>query len=141
MKVLFTTFGCKANQYDTQRFRQELEARGHVFAQDSADAEVCVVNTCTVTDNADREAQKHIRRLRRENPEIKIVVAGCSASLYPELYEALPEVAGVVGGHDVMKVAQAVSPDEEPHLEPIGGTLLRRDQRGTRGWMKVQDGV
>ncbi|MGM0559004.1 MAG: tRNA (N(6)-L-threonylcarbamoyladenosine(37)-C(2))-methylthiotransferase MtaB, partial [Myxococcota bacterium] len=65
MKVHFVTHGCKANQYDTEKFRQELEARGAVAVDDPHDAEAAVVNTCTVTNNADRQARKAIRKLKR----------------------------------------------------------------------------
>ena len=79
MRVLFHTFGCKANQYDTERMRQETQARGGVVTNDLGLADVCVVNTCTVTNAADAEARRFIRRLKRENPLTQAVVAGCSA--------------------------------------------------------------
>src|SRR5690606_3053019 len=135
--------GCKANQYDSEKFRQELEARGQLVVDDVKLADTVVINTCTVTNQADVEARKAIRRARRDNPEVKIVVAGCSAALYPDEYAAMPEVFGVVRGHDPLEVAGLIAP-ESPLIdrdeEPIGAALLVQDQRGTRGWMKVQDG-
>ncbi len=143
MKVYFETFGCKANQYDTERFRQELEARGAEVVEQADAADTCVVNTCTVTNNADAVARKSIRRLKRDNPDLKIVVAGCSAALKPEDYEKMSQVFGVVRGHDpedLVGVIAPLAPMLEVDEEPIGAALLRRDERGTRAWMKIQDG-
>lgn len=143
MKVHFVTHGCKANQYDTEKFRQELEARGAVAVDDPNEADACVVNTCTVTNNADAGARKAIRRLKRDNPGLQIIVAGCSAALRFDDYQGMSEVDGVVKGHDAVAVAGMVAP-EAPLLdrdeEPIGGVLLEKNERGTRGWMKIQDG-
>ena len=66
LRVLFHTFGCKANQYDTERMRQELEAWGAKTTTERPEADVFVVNTCTVTNQADADARRFIRRLQRE---------------------------------------------------------------------------
>lgn len=141
-KVHFITFGCKANQYDTEKFRQELQARGMKVVDDPLEADACVINTCTVTNQADAVARKAIRRIQRDNPEIKVVVAGCSAALHPEMYAAMG-VHSVVKGHDPLEVAASIAPESpylDRHEEPIGATLLAENSRGTRGWMKIQDG-
>lgn len=151
MRVYFHTFGCKANQYDTERMRQEAEARGAVPVASWGEAEFCVVNTCTVTNQADAEARRFIRRVSRENPGIRVVVAGCSAALRGAEYAGMDEVAGVVHGHDPVAVAGALggSPPvqlelrtslDRMHDEPIGGELLRHRAGASRGWLKVQDG-
>ena len=90
--IWFHTFGCKANQYDTERMRQELEARGGARVSRPARAEVAVLNTCTVTNQADADARHLIRRLRRTHPELRILIAGCSAALRESDYRAMPEV-------------------------------------------------
>ncbi|MEM1348196.1 MAG: MiaB/RimO family radical SAM methylthiotransferase [Myxococcota bacterium] len=143
MKVHFVTFGCKANQYDTERFRQELAARGAVVVEDPEQADACVVNTCTVTNNADAEARRAIRRLKRRNPQVEILVAGCSAALRADEYARMGEVFGVVKGHDPLEVVEELGPllpSLDVHEEPIGAALLERNARGTRAWMKIQDG-
>ena len=151
MRVYYHTFGCKANQYDTERMRQEAEARGAMTTDVYADADVFVVNTCTVTNRADAEARRLIRRLHRERPDARVVVAGCSAALKEADYRAMPGVSHVIPGHDVVPVASAIG---EPCLtqielrasldridtEPIGGELLRQRRGAARGWLKVQDG-
>lgn len=151
MRVFFHTFGCKANQYDTERMRQESEARGARAVADWSDAQVCVLNTCTVTNQADADARRMVRRIRRDNPNARVVVAGCSAALRAAEYERMDGVA-VVAGHDPHAVAAAVAPRliqlepsradrlGDPHAEPIGGELLRARAHATRGWLKIQDG-
>ncbi len=141
--VWYHTFGCKANQYDTERMRQELESRGAVTVDDVSLADTAVLNTCTVTEAADREAMRTVRRLARRHPDLRVVVAGCSSALRAAEYEEMPQVDGVIPGHDPVAVALAVAP--EVHLaaadeEPIGGALLRSNRRGSRGWLKIQDG-
>lgn len=141
--IWFHTFGCKANQYDTERMRQELEARGARPVDDPRAARVAVLNTCTVTEQADREAARLVRRLSRRHPGLRIVVAGCSSALRAADYERMPEVGAVVPGHDPAAVAAAAEPGLDlaaEDEEPIGAALLRANRRGTRGWLKIQDG-
>jgi threonylcarbamoyladenosine tRNA methylthiotransferase MtaB len=141
--VWFHTFGCKANQYDTERMRQELESRGAVTVDDVAHADTAVLNTCTVTEAADREAMRLVRRLGRRYPELRVVVAGCSSALRAAEYQAMEQVDSVVEGHAPAAVALAVAPESgliSTHEEPIGGALLRSNRRGIRGWLKIQDG-
>ena len=160
MRVLFHTFGCKANQYDTDRMRQESRARGVVPTNDLDSADVCVVNTCTVTNAADTEAKRFVRRIKWESPQTHIVVAGCSAVLRTAEYAEMSGVVAVVPGHDPVQVAAAigaaVAGPAAPHgslvqlgmdrglggshLEPIGAAILERREGATRGWLKVQDG-
>lgn len=140
--VSLYTLGCKANQYDTERMRQELESRGAVTVYDCERAEVAVVNTCTVTNRADTDARRLIRRLRRRNPALTILVAGCSAAVRAADYRAMPEVDVVVSGHDPDSVADALC---ETGVGPRGGprgraAVLRRSDRGTRAWVKIQTG-
>ena len=151
MRVLFHTFGCKANQYDTERMRQELEAWGAETTTERPEADVFVVNTCTVTNQADADARRFIRRLQREVPSAQIVVSGCSAALNPDDYHSMDGVSGVVAGHDPIAVASVVTSNAPVQIElrssldridtePIGGELLRARRGAARGWLKVQDG-
>ncbi|MSR35802.1 MAG: MiaB/RimO family radical SAM methylthiotransferase [Gemmatimonadetes bacterium] len=157
MRVYFHTFGCKANQYDTERMRQESEARGALAVDGWSDADVCVLNTCTVTSAADSAARRLVRRIHRDNPSARLVVAGCSAALHADGYRALAGVAAVVPGPDADAVASAVhvpAAVAAPPLvrlqlraaldridtEPVGAELLRERAGATRGWLKIQDG-
>lgn len=146
--VWFHTFGCKANQYDTERIRQELELLGAETALQADAADVAVINTCTVTNQADANARQLVRRLRRQRPDLRIVVAGCSTSFREAEYHALEEVDGVVPGHDPSAVARLVPQlGDFAAADPVtaGGsdaapTPLQRNARGTRAWLKIQDG-
>ena len=148
--------------------RQELEALGADSSVPDSGAQVCVVNTCTVTNQADADARRYIRRIQRENPGIKVVVAGCSSALNPDAYREMDGVVAVVEGHDPVEVARATLGMEEgagchPPYEgteaggrlvqigsapsrnggnskPSVGELLHRRAGATRGWLKVQDG-
>lgn len=152
VRVAYRTFGCKANQYDTERMRQELEHRGAGTAEDWPGADVVVVNTCTVTNQADADARRFVRKVHRESPGTRLVVVGCSAALRGAEYRAMPGVAGVVEGHDPGAVVAASLPAsglvqlgtrrrlDELDIEPVAGELLTRREGATRGWLKVQDG-
>ena len=155
MQVHYKTFGCKANQYDTERMRQLLEASGpsdstRVRTSRLEAADLCVINTCTVTNQADADARRYIRRVARRNPGARVVVAGCSAVLRARDYRAMDEVGEVVQGHDPAAVLAAANralarpgaaPAPGPRLVQLDRARpLRRRAGATRGWLKVQDG-
>ncbi len=96
MKLRTMTLGCKVNQYETEFVREGLLGVGYEDAQRGEAAELCVVNTCTVTVEGDAKSRRSIRRLARENPGAKIVVMGCYATRAPEEVAALPGVSEVV---------------------------------------------
>ena len=101
-------FGCRAARADGEAVGARLLASGFAAAGANAcdDADVVVVNTCSVTAEADREARAYIRRTHRRNPEAKIVVTGCYAQRAPEELAAMAGVAGVVGNSH-----KALAPD------------------------------
>ena len=90
------TLGCKVNQYETQYVREGLEGIGYRAAAEGEAADLCIVNTCTVTGEGDAKSRQLIRRLHREQPEARIVVMGCYATRAPEEVGGLPGVAEVV---------------------------------------------
>lgn len=91
----FVTFGCRLNTYET-------EAMKELVAQTELENTV-VVNTCAVTAEAVRQARQNIRRLRRENPEVSIIVTGCAAQTEPETFADMPEVSLVLGNTEKMQ--------------------------------------
>jgi threonylcarbamoyladenosine tRNA methylthiotransferase MtaB len=95
MKYAIVTFGCRVNQADSLRIESELRGRGGRDSS-SADADLVVVNTCSVTSTADQGARQTIRRIARDNPNARIVVTGCYATRCPDEIAALPNVAHVV---------------------------------------------
>jgi threonylcarbamoyladenosine tRNA methylthiotransferase MtaB len=96
MKLRAVTLGCKVNQYETQFVREGLLGIGYQDAGDGEPADLCLVNTCTVTAEGDSKSRQVIRRLARQNPAAKIVVMGCYATRAPEEVAALPGVTEVV---------------------------------------------
>jgi threonylcarbamoyladenosine tRNA methylthiotransferase MtaB len=96
MKLKTHTLGCKVNQYETEFIREGLLGIGYADAADSQPADLCIVNTCTVTAEGDSKSRQVIRRLARENPASKIVVMGCYATRAPEEVATLPNVTEVL---------------------------------------------
>lgn len=90
------TLGCKVNQYETEYFRQGLLGIGYRDADDGEPADLCIVNTCTVTREGDAKSRQMIRRMARRNPGARIVVMGCYATRAPSEVAALPGVAEVI---------------------------------------------
>lgn len=128
------TLGCKVNQYETELVRQALVGVGYEDAADEVPADLCVVNTCTVTHDGDAQSRKLVRKLARQNPEAKIVVMGCYAARSPGELAALPNVSEVIADKrelpDWLQRAGVAEP-------PRG--LVRFGAR-QRAYVKVQDG-
>src|SRR5262245_45137520 len=95
-KLRTLTLGCKVNQYETELVRQGLLRARYRDAKDDEAADLCVVNTCTVTAEGDSKSRQAIRRLARENPNARIIVMGCYATRAPDELAKLPNVAEVV---------------------------------------------
>jgi threonylcarbamoyladenosine tRNA methylthiotransferase MtaB len=128
------TLGCKVNQYETQFFKEVLEHNGYREAQPGEPADLCLVNTCTVTHEADAKGRQLIRRLHEENPQARIVVIGCYAARDPQAVARLPGVAQVVP--DKEKVLAALG---EYGVSPAPAGIARFDGH-QRAFVKVQDG-
>jgi threonylcarbamoyladenosine tRNA methylthiotransferase MtaB len=95
MKYAIITFGCRVNQADSLAMERDLRARGAVDAP-ADQADLVIVNTCSVTATADQGARQTIRRIVRNNPDVRVVVTGCYATRRPDVVAALPHVARVV---------------------------------------------
>ncbi|MBI4419844.1 MAG: MiaB/RimO family radical SAM methylthiotransferase [Gemmatimonadetes bacterium] len=138
MRVFLHTFGCKANQYDTETVRQALEHAGASVVDDPAAADAAVVNSCTVTHVAESKMRGLVRRIARERRgrgTARTIVMGCAAAVDDGTIATLPGVAGVVAGSDPHRVLEILGLPV-PRLDPI----LRSFARGGRGWLKIQDG-
>jgi len=95
-KLKTATLGCKVNQYETQLVREGLLGAGFSDAESDQPADLCIINTCTITGEGDSKSRQIIRRMNRHNPDARIVVMGCYATREPEEVAALPGVAEVV---------------------------------------------
>jgi len=134
VNVFLHTFGCKANQYDSEAVRQRLEDAGCALVDAPERADAAVVNSCTVTHVGEAKMRALVRRLARKNPAIRTVVMGCAAALDDGRIAALPNVAAVVPGPDGAAVALALG------LASGAEPGLRRFVSLSRAWLKIQDG-
>ena len=135
MNVYFHTFGCKANQYDTELVRQAFADQGAVLVDDPAAADLAVVNSCTVTAESETKLRRFVRGLARRGAKLETVVMGCAAALDEGRIAGLPSVRAVVGGADPGLVLAAAG---MAHARP--DPVLRRFHANARGWLKIQDG-
>src|SRR3954470_6046999 len=103
-------FGCRATQADGAAIERQLMQRGLTAAEHREQASVVVLNTCTVTAEADKDVRATIRRVHRENPDSKILVTGCYAQRAPEEIAQLPGVTWVVGNSHKSRVADVIAP-------------------------------
>jgi threonylcarbamoyladenosine tRNA methylthiotransferase MtaB len=134
-RVYLHTFGCKANQYDSEIVRQALEDAGAALVDDPARADAAVVNSCTVTHVGEAKMRGLVRRLARRRPGLRTVIMGCAASVDDGALARLPGVVAVQGGADPDAVLTALGV-----TATAAPALLRRFARGTRAWLKIQDG-
>lgn len=150
MNIAFYTLGCKVNQYDTQTMRELFEAAGHKEVPFAAPADVYVINTCTVTQVADKKSRQMISRAHELSPDAKIIVVGCYAQRASEEVLSIPGVSLVAGTSErkqIVKltevlfdgsksVTNAVKPLHNLSFENISATHEGR----TRAHLKIQDG-
>src|SRR5215472_17552815 len=102
------TVGCKVNQYETQYVKETLEANGYVEAAEGQQADLCIVNTCTVTAEGDAKSRQAVRRLHQAQPHSNIVVMGCYATRDPDAVARLPGVVKVVT--DKTRIVEELAP-------------------------------
>lgn len=133
-KVAVYTLGCKVNQAESDELREGLAASGHAIVQDPSDADLCVVNTCTVTAESDRKCRKLIRMLARRGAK-SIVAAGCYAQISPEDLRVLPGVVAVIPNERKDDWRQEID-----SLLPPAAVVSGAWQRRSRAFIKVQDG-
>ena len=119
-------FGCRATQADGAEIESQLAARG--LANSGRDeADIVILNTCTVTSAADDDARSTIRRTHRENPNARILVTGCYAQRAPEDLAAMPGVAWVVGNSHKTSIAELIANETPYHSDFDSGGILSGD--------------
>ena len=134
-KFKIVTLGCRTNQYESQAYQDQLQALGYTPAEEGDQAEICIVNTCTVTESADSSSRHEIRQLARKHAGSKLVVTGCFAERQPELVGSIEGVTHVVANRDKENLLSKVFPEAEwPEFS------VKRFEAHTRAFVKVQDG-
>jgi threonylcarbamoyladenosine tRNA methylthiotransferase MtaB len=141
MKVYLDMVGCRLNQSELEEMARQFASAGHTLTADPSQADLGVVNTCTVTVSAAADSRKTIRRLARSGVD-EIVVTGCWATLAPEKAASLPGVTRVISNGDKnFLVSQLLSmPPEELEDDEIGRQRIPGSRNRTRAFIKTQDG-
>ncbi len=164
MRIAFTTLGCKINQYETEQLRRDLLARGNEIVPFGSEADVYVINTCSVTAKSDYQCRQAIRSVVRRKQDARVVVTGCYASVSPDEIKAIPGVEQVVSNEAksgipdlLMKpLAQQACVDDPSYIRHPAGALVRAEVKAhpdmaastkserrserTRSFLKIQDG-
>lgn len=129
------TLGCRTNQYESQAYINQLENLGYSSAKDEEKADLCIVNTCTVTQSADSHSRHALSKLHRENPSAKIVVTGCYAENNSDQIAKLPGVELIVPNQQKESLVSTLFPDLE-----VPEFAIKDFESHTRAFVKVQDG-
>ncbi|SLN39248.1 Threonylcarbamoyladenosine tRNA methylthiotransferase MtaB [Roseovarius albus] len=142
---IFTTLGCRLNAYETEAMKE--------LSQQAGLGDAVVVNTCAVTAEAVRKARQEIRRLRRENPNARLIVTGCAAQTEPETFAAMDEVDAIIGNTEKMQpetwtglAADFIGETEKVQVDDImsvtetAGHLIDGFGTRSRAYVQVQNG-
>lgn len=148
MKISFTTLGCKLNFAESSALGKALIERGHERATRGEQADICIINTCSVTDAADHKDRQMIHRIRRQNPDAILIVTGCYAQLKPNEIAHIEGVDYVLGQNEKFNLPDFIG-NLEQQVAQIQTSAIReidefhgaysKDDR-TRCFLKVQDG-
>jgi threonylcarbamoyladenosine tRNA methylthiotransferase MtaB len=147
--VAFHTLGCKLNFSETSTLSRQLEAEGFLKKEFDDMADVYVINTCSVTDNADKECRQIVRRIQRKSPESLVVITGCYAQLKPKQISEIPGVDLVLGAAEKFNMAThlrelakgdsaKISSCDIEDVSGFNSSYSLNDR--TRTFLKVQDG-
>jgi threonylcarbamoyladenosine tRNA methylthiotransferase MtaB len=148
VKFHIRNFGCRATQADGAALASALTASGHAVASGCADAELIILNTCTVTSSADQDVRQAVRRVRRENPAARIMITGCYAQRAPVEAAALAGVRWVVGNTHKGLIPKIVGADSGSvfvgdilaQVEFASAPVFEASEDRTRPNLKIQDG-
>ena len=151
MKVYFYTLGCKVNQYETQEMAELFEKAGHTIIYKSLGADICVINSCTVTAESVRKTRQTIRRLKKQNPDSIIILTGCASQAEPHIINDLPEVDILMGNRSNTAIVDSLNRFlvtksfcnnfvEHKTGDCFTGTGISRFDGHTRAFLKIQDG-
>lgn len=152
MKVYFLTLGCRVNRYETDAMRRLFLDKGFEVTEDASEADCCVVNTCSVTGEADRKSHQMLRKMARLNPDAVVVATGCSA----ELADGAVDCDLIVGNREKNEIADRVleymkqQGRHEHTASHVRPEVTKKDEyhdfgsvlspEGTRAFIKIEDG-
>jgi len=144
MKVHLKTLGCRLNEAELETWAQAFQKSGHQITKQAEAAQLIVINSCAVTQDAARKSRQLIRRIHRDNPQAKLVVSGCYATLNEDEAAALLGVDLIVSNKDkdrlVEKTLTELNMDTMPALSTEPGEISLFTRGRQRAFVKVQDG-
>ena len=151
MRIAFATLGCKVNQYETENLMELFLSDGFDVVEPQEEADVYVVNSCTVTSSGDKKSRQLLRRLKKQNPAAKVALTGCFPQAFPDAAELIPEADIITGSYNRKGLLQAVQKalatgervvDITPHQrhEAFEGMSVRGLRGRTRAFIKIEDG-
>ncbi|MBQ3016333.1 MAG: tRNA (N(6)-L-threonylcarbamoyladenosine(37)-C(2))-methylthiotransferase MtaB [Clostridia bacterium] len=149
MRVGFYTLGCKVSQYETEAIAESFEKRGYALSDFTDVCDIYVINTCTVTAEADRKSRQMIRRAKRSNPNSIVLVCGCYSQRSPDEVSSIDGVDAVIGSAgkmDLVDIAEKLLTEKgqivsvtDIEKEPFEKMRITRGPR-TRVYVKIEDG-
>lgn len=107
-KVAFCTLGCKVNQYETNAMIEQFMKKGYEIVKFEEKADIYIINTCTVTNMADRKSRQMLRRVKEMNPDGLVVACGCYAQVAKEELEKIKEIDLIYGTNEKNKIAEYI---------------------------------
>lgn len=151
MKIYFYTLGCKVNQYETQAMGEALEKQGYEITESQDDADIFVINSCTVTATADKKTRQAVRRFKRTNPDSLVILTGCMPQAYPKDAENLLEADIVIGNRNNSSISAVIDEflktkqrifnvSQHEKGDKFSGDDITRFNERTRAIIKIQDG-
>lgn len=151
MKAAFYTLGCKVNQYESQAVAQSLEKNGFEIVEASAEADVYIINSCTVTAESDRKTRQAVRRFRKNNPDSIIVLTGCMPQAFPQESSELDSADIIIGNKSnhmiydyimqfINRRERIIAVDEHKSGEAFKGDIISSFRERTRANVKIEDG-
>lgn len=148
-RISFVTLGCKTNQFESAAMADAAHKEGLLIVPAHEQADIVVINTCTVTARTDAESRRLVRRARRENPGARIVVAGCYSQLDPETFRDFPGVSLIIGNSEKRELmdllretetGQQVKVSDISREETAAPLIIESFAEHTRAFMQVQNG-
>lgn len=151
MKVFFHTLGCKVNHYETQEMLETLYKKGYRIVTDAKEADVIVINSCTVTAESDRKSRQAVRHYKKINDNAITVLTGCMPQAYSDKSSLLEEADIILGNKTNSLLDEAIKQfisnketviNVQPHLnnETLISTGISHFEERTRAYLKIEDG-
>ena len=154
--IKFITLGCKVNQYETNAMAQKFLEKGYKVIEENNEnpeekPDVCIINTCTVTNMSDRKSRQMLRRMKEKNPDTVVVAVGCYAQVAKEELSKIPEIDLVLGNNEKVEIVKYVEEylEENKKILEIEDIMQSKEfsdfgnitfSEKTRAVIKIQDG-